>query len=99
MGVGAPPGTVGDLTAACAHDLVDALIRHEVTLFVAKARVQRVRTLPKRHATADRVLLEIGDASNLSSGHLTACACIAPVTHSSGSSIKDSTRPEQATAS
>lgn len=39
--------------------------------------------------TAARILLEIGDASALaSSGHLAAYAGIAPVAHSSGSSIK-----------
>jgi transposase len=39
--------------------------------------------------TAARILLEIGDASAFkSSGHLAAYAGIAPVTHSSGSSIK-----------
>ncbi|MFB9689199.1 IS110 family transposase, partial [Amycolatopsis plumensis] len=39
--------------------------------------------------TAARILLEVGDASNFaSSGHLAAYAGIAPVTHSSGTSIK-----------
>ncbi len=39
--------------------------------------------------TAARILLEIGDASNFaSSGHLAAYAGIAPVTRSSGTSIK-----------
>ncbi len=39
--------------------------------------------------TAARILLEVGDASNFaSSGHLAAYAGIAPVTRSSGSSIK-----------
>jgi hypothetical protein len=39
--------------------------------------------------TAARILLEVGDASNFaSSGHLAAYAGIAPVTRSSGTSIK-----------
>jgi transposase len=50
--------------------------------------------------TAARILLEVGDASNFaSSGHLATYAGIAPVTRSSGTSIKASIRPGPATAS
>ena len=48
-----------------------------------------IRTCPGPVRTAARILLEIGDATAFkSSGHLAAYAGIAPVTRSSGSSIK-----------
>lgn len=50
--------------------------------------------------TASRIFLEVGDAFNFaSSAHLAAYAGIAPVTRSSGTSIKASIPPGRATAS